>query len=227
MKAKYGAIVVDGSGKINGFVASKNKSGSYFRTKTSPTQPRTPDQLAVRSLLASLSQSWRSLTQAQRDAWNGATSLYKSSNVFGDMKELSGFNLYQRINNNLTQLGSALVTTPPLPAANDSFDSLALTYAVGTPALSLAFTRTGGHASHVKVMATAPQSAGKSYVQGEYRQISILAGAATSPANLLSAYTAKFGSVGAVGQKIFIKIIPVNSVGQEGTASSVSAISAS
>lgn len=227
MKAKFGAIVVDGSGKINGFVASKNKSGNYFRTKTSPTQPRTADQLAVRSLLSSLSQSWRDLTEAQRAAWNSATSLYKSSNIFGDMKEMSGFNLYQRINNNLSQIGSAIVDTPPLPAGNDSFEALNLTYTVGTPALSLAFTRTGSAGSFAKVMATAPQSAGKSYVQGEYRQISILDDTATSPANLLSAYQAKFGTLGVVGQKIFIKLIPVNASGQDGVASSTSKVSAS
>lgn len=227
MKAKFGAIVVDGSGKINGFVASKNKSGNYFRTKVSPSQPRTEAQLAVRSLLSSLSQSWRDLTEDQRSAWNSATSLYKSSNVFGDMKTMSGFNLYQRINNNLTQIGLTTVDTPTLPTGNDSFESLVLTYTSGTPSLSLAFTRNGSNASYAKLMATAPLSAGKSYVESDFRIIDILDDTQTSPANILAAYTAKFGSVGEVGQKIFIKIIPVNASGQDGTASTTSAISAS
>ena len=227
MKAKYGAIVVDGSGKINGFVASKNKSGSYFRTKVSPTQRNSDAQLAVRARLGALSQSWRSLSENERTAWNSATSLYKSTNVFGDMKEKSGFNLYQAINNNLSQLGQALVTNPPLPAGNDSFEDLALTYTVGVPALSLAFTRVGDNASFMKVLATAPMSAGKSFVKSDFRQIAILAGNQASPANIRAAYEAKFGGLGTIGQKIFVKVIPCNASGQDGVGSSVSAISAS
>ena len=36
MKTKFGAIIVAGSGKINGFVASKNRAGAYLRTKVTP-----------------------------------------------------------------------------------------------------------------------------------------------------------------------------------------------
>jgi len=38
MKTLFGAIVVDGRGKLGGHVASKNRHGSYFRTKVSPSQ---------------------------------------------------------------------------------------------------------------------------------------------------------------------------------------------
>ena len=58
MKLKFGAIVTDGRGKIGGHVASKNRSGAYLRTKVTPSNPNTVAQVQVRSILASLSQSW-------------------------------------------------------------------------------------------------------------------------------------------------------------------------
>ena len=65
MKIKWGAMVVDGSGKLGGHVASKNRGGSYFRTKVTPTNPNSTSQAAVRSRLTALSQAFRALTIAQ------------------------------------------------------------------------------------------------------------------------------------------------------------------
>jgi len=47
MKMKFGAIVVDGRGKIGGHVASKNRGGAYLRTKVTPSNPQTGYQAAV------------------------------------------------------------------------------------------------------------------------------------------------------------------------------------
>jgi hypothetical protein len=77
------------------------------------------------------------------------------------------------------------------------------------------------------VFATAPLSAGKSFVKSEFRLITVLASGATSPANLKTAYEAKFGSLGSIGQKIFVEIKPVNTItGQVGGTSQASVISA-
>jgi hypothetical protein len=76
-----------------------------------------------------------------------------------------------------------------------------------------------------KVFATAPQSAGRSFVKSEYRLVAILEAAESTPYDLLAEYQAKFGSTGSSGQKIFIKLTAVNTTtGQEGTPSEVSAI---
>ena len=49
-------------------------------------------------------------------------------------------------------------------------------------------------------------SAGISFAKSQFRLITTLAAAAASPANILAAYTAKFGAVGAVGSKIFVQM---------------------
>ena len=94
MKIKYGAIIVDGSGKIGGHVASKNRSGSYLRTKTTPSNPNTTAQAQARSVLASLSTGWGVLTDDQRKSWNDAVGDYAKTDIFVDFKNPSGINLY-------------------------------------------------------------------------------------------------------------------------------------
>lgn len=226
MKAKFGMVVTDGRGKIGGHVASKNRAGSYFRTKVSPVNPQSSSQLTSRNRLTTFSQAWSGLTQAQRDAWNAAVSDYARTDVFGDLRNPTGFNLFQRLNNNLANCGVAQINVPPLPGATDQLVLGTLTYAVGVAALSQAYTGTISAGNYALVFATAPQSPGVNFVKSEFRQIDVLNNADVTPVDLLAAYTAKFGGVGQIGQKIFIKFRPINgTTGQAGTDSQASQIS--
>jgi len=228
MKIKFGSIVTDGRGKIGGHVASKNRSGAYIRTKVTPVNAQTTAQTNVRNRFSGFSQGWAALTEAQRAAWNAAVASYARTDIFGDLKNPTGFNLFQRLNNNLAVCGVAQISDPPVPESVGTCTAGVLTYAVGTPALSLALSNAVPADTEMKVFATAPMSAGKSFVKAEFRLITTLAAAATSPANLLTAYQTKFGSVGAVGQKISVKLEAVNTnTGQTGSPSQASAISAS
>ena len=86
MKIKWGALVVDGSGKLGGHVASKNKGGNYLRTKVTPANPQTAAQSNVRSVFATISSGWSSLTEAQRLSFADKVSEYSKTNIFGDLK---------------------------------------------------------------------------------------------------------------------------------------------
>lgn len=225
MKMKFGAIVVDGRNKIGGHVASKNRAGNYLRTKVTPVNPKTSFQSAIRNRLAGLSQAWKSLTAAQRLAWNAAVSDYSKTDIFGDIKSPSGFNLHQKLNNNLLNVGESAITTPPVPGSVHSFTSLALSCVTGTPAMTLTFAAAIPATDKVKVFATAPMSQGRSFVKSQYRQITVLSNSSTSPFNLKTAYDAKFGAPTENGLKIFVKLVCVNvTTGQEGTPISASTI---
>jgi hypothetical protein len=211
MKTKWGAFIVDGRGKIGGQVASKNRAGSYMRNKVTPVNPRTSNQFTVRSRFGTLSTGWKTLTQAQRDQWNAAVPQWQKSDIFSDMRSLTGLQLYQRLNNNLLSSGAAQISTP---AANKGVSTVtigALTYTVGTPALSLARSGAVPAATRMKIFATPPLSAGIGFVKSQLRLISTVAAATASPDNILAAYQAKFGNVGSVGQKIFVGIVFVDS----------------
>jgi hypothetical protein len=226
MKAKFGMVVVAGSGKVGGHVASRNRGGAYFRTKVTPVNPQTTPQLNARQRLTTRSQAWRGLTQAQREAWNAAVQAYAKTDVFGDLKNPTGFNLYQKLNNNLVNVGSAAITLPPVPSSIATVTISSLVAAAGAGTLTLNLSGAVPAATAVKVFATAPQSPGVSFVKSEYRQITTLPAATATPVALGGAFLARFGSW-VVGQKIFVKISFVNTAtGQESQSQQIFAISA-
>lgn len=113
MKAKFGAIVTEGSGKINGFVASRNRGGAYFRTKVTPLNPSTAAQQNARGVLGSLSTQWSQLTEAQRLSFNNAVASFATTDIFGDIRNPSGINLFVKLNTNLINTGQAQITSAP------------------------------------------------------------------------------------------------------------------
>lgn len=227
MKIKWGALVVDGRAKIGGQVASKNRAGAYMRNKVTPVNPQAAAQTVVRNRLTTFAQGWRALTDVQRAAWNAAVSNFAKTDIFGDLKNPSGFNLYIRLNANIASIGGDPISTPPNPQSVGQFSNLVLTYVSGTDALSLAFDVTAGVDTGYKVLATPPLSPGVNFVKSEFRQITQGDTDPVSPLNILSAYTAKFGGVGAVGTKIFVKLVPVGvASGVQGTAVQTATVSA-
>jgi hypothetical protein len=210
MKVKFGAIVVAASGKIGGHVASKNKSGSYFRTKVTPGNKQSLAQLSVRGNFTANSKAWGSLTDAQRNTWNAAVENFKGSNIFGDSVTPSGFNLYMKINSNLLNVSEPVLTVAPSNISADPLTGLSATANHTTHAVTLTFSPAIGANAKMVVMATAPQPAGKSFVKNLYRQVGVYDSADVSPLVITTDYTAKFGAVSIAGQKIFFKVFVVN-----------------
>lgn len=225
MKAKFGAIVVDGRGKIGGHVASKNRGGSYFRTKVTPTNPRTTAQNAVRNRLSSLSQGWKGLTEAQRAAWNAAVSNFTSTNIFGDIKTPTGLNLYVRLNSNILEVGGIAITNPPLPASITGLTEFSVAPAAGAGSMAVTFAATPVALGTKMIIRATPQvSPGKSFVKNLYRNIAILDAGDTTGEDIHGKYVAKFGALVA-GQKIgYEAIIVKESTGQKTTAVSYLAV---
>jgi hypothetical protein len=225
MLIKWGALVVNGSGALGGHVATSNKAGSALRTKVTPSNPQTSYQANTRSLLASISQAWAGLTEAQRTLWNAAVSSFTKTNIFGDTVTPSGFNLYQKLNNNLSTIGVAMIDTPPSPAAVGAMTTLSATAVNSTGVLTITFAPVIDSDTIMKVFATTAINAGISSVKNEFRFIGHIATADTSPYVATTMYAAKFGSVGAAGKKIYIKIVGVNkTTGQMGIGAQCMAI---
>lgn len=224
MKAKFGSFIVDGRGKVNGHVISKNRAGSYVRTKVTPVNPRTAAQLTVRSRLTSLSVGWRALTAAQRASWNAAVRNFLTTDIFGDLKAPSGFNLYQRLNGNLLKAGQAQINAAPSPGTVLISNIGALTLTVAGHIVSLAIGAAVPAGTTCVVRATPPLSAGINFVKSQLRIIQVVAPAQASPLVLTTNYGNRFGTFVA-GQRIFVSIQFVNNTtGQTSTEQITSAI---
>lgn len=225
MKVKFGAIVVDGRGKIGGHVMSKNRAGAYMRTKVTPTNPQTSYQVLSRQRLSTLSIAWSGLTDAYRLAWKNAVTLWKQTNVFGDLKNPSGFNLFQRLNNNLAQVGVAQQNTPPLPAAIGAWTTFSF-IPDNTGTMVVTFLPTPVPAGFaVLIDGTAPCSPGISNANARFRRVTYLAAAVATGVDIQAAYVTKFGSIAPIGNRIFLRAKYINiATGQVGGSVEATAV---
>ena len=215
MKLKFGAIVTDGRGKIGGHVASKNRSGAYLRTKVTPSNPNSVAQVQARSILASLSQSWQTLTESQRSGWNDAVKEWGTTDIFGDIKNPSGINLFVKLNANLLNIGgTALSDVPakrevPLTVVVDG----TLSRATGSITINFSNNLADGYVALVR--ATPTLSNGVSFVKSQFRVVGY-SEVTMDMVELLDAYSAKFNTP-SVGANIYVSVQFVLSNGQKTT----------
>ena len=222
MKIKFGAIVTDGRGKIGGHVASKNRGGAYLRTKVTPSNPNTVAQSTARTLLASIAQGWSGLTEEQRLAWNNAVSDWSKTDIFGDIKNPSGLNLYVKLNANLLGSQQSAISVPPVKVEMPTAHLVSASYSVGNAELTLVFSNTSANTVMCLVRATASLSAGTSYVKNAFRVIDS-SFVASGGLTLANSYENKFGTP-SIGANIFVSTQFVESTGQKSVESTVKAV---
>lgn len=209
-KVKFSALISEMRNKLNGSVFARNRGGAYLRTKVTPVNPQTIAQVLARSLLTSFSQSWRSLTQPQRDAWNSVVDQWATTDVFGDVQNPSGQNLYIRLNINISIAGGSPLLLPPSPAGAAALTVLALASDSALSTLDVTFAPDPVPTDHAMVVDSTPNlSPGISNASAKFRTIDVVAAAATSPASVGPEQVAKFGPPTA-GQKIFVRAKLIN-----------------
>lgn len=221
-KIKFGAMMVDASGKLGGQVFSKNRGGAYIRTKSTPLNPQTTAQMSIRGIFASISSAWSGLTEASRQSFNNLVSSYARTDIFGDLRNPSGKNLFQRLNQNLVISGQAQITVcsepQEVPFANISqcVASIAGEY---FEAESVGNT-TG---SKVVIWATPSLSQGTKFVKNKLRQIGVFDGGNALTFDAWGSYVDKFGTP-SVGANIYIGVRVINANGQASPMETVKAV---
>lgn len=212
-KVKYGAMVTDARGSIDGVVYSKNQYGGYVRVKVSPVQPRTASQQATRSSLGQLSKEYSNLlTDAQRTNWKTFAESNPVVDVFGNSQTLNAISMYQRINRVLHNLGLPSIQDVPL---NMNVTALLTAVPVADESLgtiSIDFTNTPLDAdSHIYVFATGPLNGGVNYIEKDLQFLTSSPAAQASPLDVASEWEAKYGAM-VVGQRIGFEIMTVNEI---------------
>ena len=227
MKIKFSGVgITDGRNKLGGSVASRNTFGAYIRNKVTPVNPQTPSQSAVRAVFADISQSWRDLTQGERDQWNEAVINFSFTDVFGDTIDPTGFNLHQQLNLNLSAIDLPFITTPPAPADVQSLTNLTVDVQQAAQTIEVDSTEAIEAGTDFVVKATMGLSAGIDFVKTELKQIAIVDATDSFPIDVSTGYIAVFGAVPAVGSKVFVEMVGVNnSTGQRGSGIKASDIS--
>lgn len=211
-KILFGAIATDARGKVAGIVYSKNASGAYLRQKVSPTQSLTTRRGLVRARMTNLSKYWsNSLTEAQVAGWNAFAKNNPVTDVFGRTMTLSGIQTYCRLNAQILNVGGTQINTPPASLTIAGITSITITSDASVPTLSLAYGPSPLAANVcLNVFATQQLPVGRTFTKSFMRWIFASAAAGATPANILAAYTAKFGALIA-GNKIGFLVNVVDS----------------
>ena len=118
---RLGGLVTDISGKIGGQTLGTSASGSYIKNSGTPRKSITNSQQSQMQLMGTTAQRWRSLTQAQRDAFNAASPDYPYLNRVGETKYYSGYAIFCQLANNSQ---AADIYTVPVPLPKFSFTPL-------------------------------------------------------------------------------------------------------
>lgn len=223
-KIKWSGIgIVDGRGKINGTVLSKNRGGAYARVKVTPSNPQSAAQMFVRSNLAFLAQKWRTLTQQNRDTWSGAVSNYTRTDVFGDIKTPTGYNLFMRINTALRDASTELFFNIPAPTQEIAGVAEVIPFTGDTPdevQLEVSFSPGSEGNGYLLIDASPSLSAGVSTAGNKFKrllthEVQDFATDIPQVAGINSAYHSIYGEP-VQGSKIFFRITVMMSNGQRG-----------
>lgn len=82
------------SGKLGGMVFSRNAGGSYLRANVKGVNPQTQSQLKARNAFASVSTLFRTLTSAEKTAWQEFADNWYSPRSGGNTGQFSAYNAF-------------------------------------------------------------------------------------------------------------------------------------
>lgn len=207
---KYGGGIVQMSGSIAGNTHARNRYGNYMRARTKPVNPNSPDQVAVRSALAYLTEVWLDeCSAAQRAAWATYAAAIAMKNKLGETIKLSGFNHFIRSNSNRARWGFAPILAGPvvltLPEHDPAF-SIAISAA---PPNQVVVTyddtldwcdETGGS---MWLLQGTPQNGTRNFFAGPWRRILRISGDAVAPPT--TPHTTDLWTPAGEGQKVWLK----------------------
>ena len=101
------------SGSAKGVTARRVGGRNILSVKSRPTGPTTNAQVVRRASMAKISKSWKQLTSEQMRDWDRLAEHASGASVLGKKAEISGMNLYIRLNVNRAMAGEALITSAP------------------------------------------------------------------------------------------------------------------
>ena len=209
MKAIFGSIVTDGRGKLGGHVYSKNRYGSYKKTKVTPLNNHTVYKDAVKAKHKLITQTWGTLSEADRKTWIAGTSNFPQKNTFGEKYLLSGFGLFVKLNLNRLTLSQTILNVCPLVSNFCYIQSANLSYLLDSNSLILDYYPPVPPQFFYKIYATPLLSPGINYSNRKFKLIGIFSNSTLSPIDIISFYSARYQVSNIIGKKIFIKITPV------------------
>jgi hypothetical protein len=196
---------------------SRNKGGLYLRSRAIPTNPNSPQQQAVRGIMAALVNHWATtLTEAERVAWNTYAANVTVIDAMGEPHYIPGISHYVRSNVPRVQAGLPRVDPGPTVFNTGGFSNPTFTFTATTSKLNVAFTNTDDWANEdfaaMLVFSSRQQQNTINFFKGPYRFAGTILGDSTTPPTSPAAKDAAFPV--AAGNRCFARIIVTSADGR-------------
>ena len=198
------------SGSAKGVTASSNKGAIFIRTRGHGTKKCTADQSVIKSIFRLLTQSWKNLSAEQIQAWNQAAKTQSGRRVLGQKAQLTGSNLYLRLNFWVVRCGGQPLSLPPTLTGIEQPAVAVAAISDGSFMFRLGSVPEGADALRLVVMATGPQTVGTVTGVGRGSTFCEPLVPSVGAVNLLQAYASKFGMPNAGKPKVFLRYFYVN-----------------
>ena len=204
------------SGSIAGTTHSHNRAGQYTRNRRSPVQPvGTGRRAFIRSAFGAASTGWSALTATVQAAWTTYADGHPITDSLGQSIKLTGHQMYVAVATQLHNCVAAAPTAPPISSSVAAPVLTVFTAVASTGIVTITMTVSGASTDFILVAFARPQGSGRNQVTA-YWQASVLPGNSTGNATTGALVTAQFGALVA-GQRLFLKLTPVNQYGVTGT----------
>lgn len=205
------------SGSMGGTTFAHNRGGQYTRQRSTPTNPNSPQQQAVRAFFGNLAVDWAdSLTAAQRDAWAVYANNVPVINRVGDPILLPPLAMFIRCNVPRLQAGLDQVNDGPTVYTLGSYDNPSFAGDATADEVDVTFNDADDWANEddaaMLIFASRPQLASVNYFKGPYRFADLIAGDSVTPPASPAAITAPFPF--AAGQRVFVRAIVTRADGR-------------
>ena len=199
-------IVSKWSGSLAGIVGSHNKGGMYLRQRSTPINPNTSFQQAIRNAVKLFTADWTDvLTSVQRDAWEVYAQNQPLTNTLGESRQIPPLAHYVRSNVSRDQAGLTRVDDAPVLFTLPTFTDPSFAVTGSTGAVSVTFDDADDWANEdggaLLLYGSRPQSAGINFFNGPYRFLDVIEGDAITPPTSPFAATSPF--LGTTGSKYF------------------------
>ena len=147
------------SGSAKGVTARQVDGRTILSVRSWPTGQATYAQVVRRTSMAKITKSYKTLSESQMQEWERLAEHTSGASVFGQKAQMSGINLYVRLNANRAMAGETLLADAPLSVVavpNVEYEGVYV-----TPTL-VAFTGIKHQPSPYKLVVkmSAPQSPG-------------------------------------------------------------------
>jgi hypothetical protein len=146
-------------GRVGGKVFNTWRGINYAKGKTSPAQPRSQAQLAVRGYLSKLVRQWASLPAVNQGWWNDYAVAHPQTGFGGTGKRLTGSNWFVMLNCRMLLMGYAVVLVPPADPAPGIPTGLTCTGSAGQ--VSIDWTAEVSYVNDLNCWFDGPHTAGR------------------------------------------------------------------